>query len=136
MPIERREIILSHEELLQAVQAYAKMTSTFLPRGQIIEACIGPGADGGAELTVVVDAIYGQSQQRIEVRAGAPDVLELLIRCCLENNIPIPRRGVRGMRVVEGMLALVIEIGDSAAEPAPVRPARPEVVRRPQVVRG
>jgi len=111
MPTERRQIILSTDEVLQAIQAYRRMAPEFLPRGSILGFRLdGPEAPGGAPaLTVSVEMAYGRTHQATEVRAEEADVLQMLIRCCVENNIPIPRRGAKRAALVGGALALLID---------------------------
>ncbi len=56
MPLERRHIILSAEEVLQAINAYRRMMPEFLPRGPILGFRLAePEASGEAPaLTVSV----------------------------------------------------------------------------------
>ena len=89
--------ILSAEEVLQAVNAYRRMMPEFLPRGPILGFRLDePEAPGGTPaLTVSVEMSYGRTQQVTELRAEGTDVVQMLVRCCVENNIPIPRRGAK-----------------------------------------
>lgn len=109
MPIELRTIMLSAEEVSQAIDSYARMAAHFLPRGHVLGFRLEPSEDGlEVGLMVSVEAMYGSTRTVIEVRTEQEDAVKLLIRCCLENNIPIPRRGIKTAAVVEGLLALVI----------------------------
>lgn len=111
MPLERRHIILSAEEVLQAIASYRRTTPEFLPRGAILGFRLDePEAPGGAPaLTVSVEMSYGRTQQVTELRAEGTDVVQMLVRCCVENNIPIPRRGAKRAALIDGALALLIE---------------------------
>ena len=119
MPIERRQIILSEKELLQAIRAYSRMRTDFLPHGEVIGFTLEPTArDGGVHLTVDVGMIYGQTRQTISIQTAEADIIELLIRCCLENNIPIPKIGRKSAGIIDGMLTLFIYFADVAADVA------------------
>ncbi len=111
MPSERRQIILSAEETVHAVEAYRRVRPELLPRGPILGFRLdAPEAAGGAPaLLVRVEMAYGRTHQAAEVRAEEADLLELLVRCCLENNIPIPRGGSKRAALIDGALALVID---------------------------
>ena len=53
-----------------------------------------------------------QAGERVlDVRLRDTSVLALLIRFCLENNVPIPKRGNKAVRLVDGLLTLVIDYG-------------------------
>jgi hypothetical protein len=122
MPSERRQIILSKNEVLQAIQAYRRTRTNFLPHGEVAGFTLKPAAgDSGVRLTVDVGMVYGQTRQTIAIEATEADVVDMMIRCCLENNIPIPKAGRKSAGVVDGMLALIIYSDDTspgAATPA------------------
>jgi hypothetical protein len=121
MPIERRQIMLSEPELLQAIQSYRRVHPDFLPHGELKELGLKPSADGGVHLIIDVSMIYGQARQIIRIEPVATDIIELLIRCCLENNIPIPRAGRKSASIVDGMLALIICSVDEIETPRHAR---------------
>jgi hypothetical protein len=123
MPIERRQIMLSEPELLQAIQSYRRMHPDFLPHGELKELGLKPSADGGVQLTIDVSMIYGQMRQIIRIEPVAKDIVERLVRCCLENNIPIPRAGRKSAGIVDGMLALIICTDDEIGVPRLARRA-------------
>lgn len=109
MPAERRQILLSAEETLHAIQSYARMRPQFLPHGQVLGFRLDGGEEeGGIGLTISVEAVYGATRTVLDVRTTQPDIVELLIRCCLENNIPIPRSSAKAAAVVDGHLALIV----------------------------
>jgi len=72
------------------------MAQHFLPRGRVLGCEFARGEDAsGAKLTVSVEAAYGATRAAFEAAVEQADTLALLIRCCLEHNIPIPRRSVK-----------------------------------------
>jgi hypothetical protein len=115
MPIEIHQILLSSEEVTHALNAYRQVNTTFLPQGDVVKVKVGPAADahapGGVELTVSIAMQYGSSQHKADFTIGVADIVELLIRFCLENNIPVPRLGTKAAELIDGALALRIEYG-------------------------
>jgi hypothetical protein len=70
-------------------------------------------------LVVSVVMVYGQTRHTISIEIAEADIVHLLIRFCLENNIPIPKVGRKSAGIIDGMLALVIwSGGDHADVPA------------------
>jgi hypothetical protein len=109
MPIERRQILLSDGELLHAIEVFRRVRPDFLPHGDVNDCKIEPaGADGAAHITISVSMVYGETRQVIKIATKEADILELLIRCCLENNIPIPRAGRKSTGIIDGRMALMI----------------------------
>jgi hypothetical protein len=118
MPIERRQILLSDEELAHAVDAYRNASPSFLPPGSILQVNVGtrPGhcATGGGVMTVGVCLTYGETEQRMDVTVRETDIVNLLVRFCPENNVLLPRSAPKTAAAVDGKLALVIEYDHSA----------------------
>lgn len=109
MPTELRQIVLSADETMQAIQSYARMTTHFLPHGRVLGFQLEPVVPGGdVGLIISIEAVYGKTHAPLEIKADPADVAELLIRCCLENNIPIPRHSVKTAKAIDGQLALVV----------------------------
>ena len=109
MPVERRQIILSEVEVLQAIESYRRTHAEFLPHGEVAGLTLKPTpGNSGVHLTVNVGMIYGQTRHAISIEVADADIVELLIRCCLENNIPIPKSSSKSAGVTDGMLTLII----------------------------
>jgi len=106
VPIERRTISLLEDELRQAVEAFRRVTPDVLPAGALRAVRI-EGGDAAPVLTASVQA----GERVLDVRLRDTSVLALLIRFCLENNVPIPKRGNKAVRLVDGLLTLVIDYG-------------------------
>jgi len=113
MLTERRQILLSDEKLTHAVEAYRNANPSFLPPGNILQVNVGPGpgncTTGGVVMTVGVCLTYGETEQRMDVRARETDIINLLVRFCLENNVLLPRAAPKAAAAVDGKLGLVIE---------------------------
>jgi hypothetical protein len=54
---------------------------------------------------------YGDGRQKMDVPLRDVDILGLLIRFLLENNVPIPRAGTKAAMVIDGNVALSIDSG-------------------------
>ena len=113
MPIEKRQILLSSEELVHAIEAYRNVNPTFLPQGDLLKAEVGPGTEAHApadvEVTVSICMRYGDRKHRVDLTIPTADIVSLLIRFCLENNVPVPRLGTKAAALMNGALALRIE---------------------------
>lgn len=109
MPRETRQIALSDDELIQAIRSYRRMQPDFLPQGPVLRASFTRTEDLDTRLTVAVRMRYGASEQEVEVQLQEADLLPLLVRFCLENNIPVPRRGEKKAQLIDGAAVLHIE---------------------------
>jgi hypothetical protein len=119
MPIEQRQIMLSEAEVLQALESYRRTRTDFLPNGDVTGLALKPPPrDGSVHLVVSVVMVYGQTRHTISIEIAEADVVHLLIRFCLENNIPIPKIGRKSAGIIDGMLALVIWSGGDNADVA------------------
>jgi hypothetical protein len=119
MPIEQRQIMLSEAEVLQAIESYRRTRTDFLPNGEVTGLALkSPPRDGLVHLVVSVSMVYGQTRHTISIEIAEPDIVHLLIRFCLENNIPIPKLGRKSTGVIAGMLALIIHSGADIADAA------------------
>ena len=108
MPRELRHIVLSRNELTQALEAYRRMTATGLPDGTIV--AVEP--DQQHDLKVVLTRECGSAPQQLETVLAAKHIVPMLVRFCYENNIPLPMNGKKAYRTINGELALVVRIDD------------------------
>ncbi|MBV9116960.1 MAG: hypothetical protein JOY63_06310 [Acetobacteraceae bacterium] len=97
------------DELRQAVEAFRRVTPDVLPAGALRAIRVEDG-DASPVLTASVQA----GERVLDVRLRDTSVLALLVRFCLENNVPIPKRGNKAVRLVDGLLTLVIDYGSDA----------------------
>lgn len=113
MPIERRSVSLSAGDLLQAMDAYRQSAPELLPPG-LVDSVTPEGGDGDSvTLSVVVRTGAGA----VEARLHAASVLELLIRYCISQRIPLLRRAHKRVAVMGGLVTLMLE-HETAPEPA------------------
>ena len=116
VPRELRKIIFTAEELVHAVKSYDRVTDAFLPPGEV--RAVRVEQQGGVRLVVSLqlDTVGAR-----DVDVSLEEVIELLIRACLENNIPIPRRADKFLAVLDGDLAMVMDIVDEDASGVPTQ---------------
>ncbi len=102
---EVRKIILNEDELRAAFERH-RVTPNFLPDGKII------GCKIAADDCVVVtlELPYGSRVQHSNFVFNAADVVNPLIRFCLENNIMLPKNGRKSFRVIDNQPCLQVEL--------------------------
>lgn len=105
MPIERRDITFTPDELLQAIDFYRICAPELLPPGPITGLSAHPGKGGAVTLSVTVRGVAGP----VESRLHAASVLEMLIRFCIESRIPLLRRARKHVTTADGNVTLVLE---------------------------
>ncbi len=103
---EVRKIILSQTELEKALNSFRRLKPDFLPPGRI-SYC--KPVENGAPL-VGIEMKYGTSTHELEFALTKDDFLEVLIKFCLENNIPLPRKGDKAAGFSDGNATLYIQL--------------------------
>lgn len=109
MPIERREIRLAEDELMRAIISYGRQTPGVLPPGPVLRVALQHVPDAAPCVTATVLLAADREEPPVDVRLQASNVLEMLVRYCQEEGIPIPRGGQKSTSVIGGMLTLVID---------------------------
>lgn len=107
MPLELRKIFLTGDELIDGLKSFRRVNEDFLPQGDIVSTKINEDLTVG----VSVRAAYRGGTQDADFTVGKDDLLEILIRFCIENNIPIPRQGAKKVIGVSNRLGLEIRVG-------------------------
>jgi len=101
MPHERREIVFSMNEFLDALMRYNEMRGGIRYRThQIRKAGVDKNKNGVAELTFDDDET---------VEFSETDVLASLIAYCIENKVPLPARAGKKVVVTDDAVHLAIE---------------------------
>lgn len=114
MPVEIRRIILSEEELKRALNSYRRMTKGFLPDGDFEQ--VEVKNDG--TLNVKIGMNYSGQEKMADFEVTSDHACDILIRFCVENNIPIPREGTKKPIEAAGRLVLQIRLSDLEEERA------------------
>ena len=112
MPIEHREILLNEQEVVMAATAFFRTRPADYPAGRILSAA-GRATPDGPQVDVQV-ATAPDGEPRTVVLEGQP-IIDLLTRFCHENNIPIPRAGVKRVGIDGTTISLKISLGDMEA---------------------
>jgi len=113
MPFERREIRLTNDELLQAIEVYGRQTPGVLPTGPLLGVVVANSALEMPVVTVTVRCAADMTGPPVDIVLNHESVFEVLVRFCLEEGIPIPRGGRKTTSVLDGLLALVINYGEN-----------------------
>ena len=108
MATELRRIFLDPAELLAATQSYLRANVEIV--GSVTVVSVQASKDGTLAVNFFRSA--QTSQPEADVVLQRDQVLELLVRFCLENNIPLPRMGAKIPVACGDSLALQIKIGD------------------------
>jgi len=109
MPREIRKIILSREEMAEAVDSFRRVRKDLLPPGTIlsVEEAKGPS------VTVHIEMRFGPNVRNDEFVLENEHLVETMIRFCLENNIIVPRGGKKTVRCIDQEWLLEIKLHDS-----------------------
>jgi hypothetical protein len=121
---EIRRIIFSNDEVLSAFAAYSRKVPSFLPPGRLISCAPIGWAGTESEVRVRVETTVGATVREIEIICRGTEVLQPLILCCLENNIPLSREGRKAFLVVDSQANLMTDLNldyDLVFEEAPMR---------------
>ncbi|PCJ68498.1 MAG: hypothetical protein COA62_15190 [Rhodobiaceae bacterium] len=106
MAEELRYIMFSDEEFLFGIESYRRMNPDFLPNGHLDK--WAAGKNGSLNFTMTLKG--GSTKNVVSFTVEATQVTEILVRFCIENNIPIPRAGKKVVRTQDGKLALRISL--------------------------
>jgi hypothetical protein len=109
MPLEQRKIILSQYEVQQALDSFRRTSEYLMPTGRVKGFFLENTREKEPELIVSLECSDNPHQPVIDVTVKGHQLSGMLIKFCLENNIPIPRKSQRQCCLVDGKLALSIE---------------------------
>ncbi len=102
MAEELRYIMVSNSEFLSGVQSYRRTHADFLPKGDLLS--WSPGTGKSVDLSIVVAG--GATKNEMTFTIEAQHVTAILIRFCIENNIPVPLAGIKDWFVRNDKIAL------------------------------
>jgi len=104
MAEELRYIMVSNEDFLSGVQSYRRTHTDFLPAGDLDKWALGTGKS--VDITMTVSG--GSTKNQMTFKIEAQHVTEILVRFCIENNIPVPLAGIKDWFVRNDKIALRI----------------------------
>jgi hypothetical protein len=111
MPIEHREVVVDENELHLAVGAFVRVWPMSFPEGRYAAAKLASTPDGPV-VEALFDSTEGTNQSnRFCLDSGM--LIEVLVRFCHENNIPVPRAGRKSVQVSQSSVSLKIVLGET-----------------------
>jgi hypothetical protein len=110
MPRELRQIILARDEVIGAIDSYRRTSPQALPQGDVLS--YSANANGG--LRIGMKLSYGSTQQVLDIDLDGPQIVQLLAKFCIENNIMLPRNSEKSYKLVNDELILIIRINMTA----------------------
>ncbi len=112
MPRERRQIALTDAEMAVAVERYAEQNPDRFPTGRVTN-CVA--SSDGLDLTIRSRDLARRASHYHVSRA---DTLRILIFFCLDQRIPMPRKGEKSLYFEDGILHLQITLDTHLCAPA------------------
>ena len=109
MPREIRKIILNDAEVMEAVAAYRRVTDDLLPPGAILD--VRPSEDNG--ISIEIEMKFGPNIRKDWFILEREHLTESMVRYCIENNIIVPRHGIRKARAMDKAWVLEIRLKDA-----------------------
>ena len=114
MASELRHIILSDAEFASSLHSFRRTHEDFLPAGEIVK-----WSEGATQTVDVTMSIKGGSTvNEMVFTVEQEQVIDILVRFCMENNIPIPRAGAKKWSVRESGIPLSISLEGAELERA------------------
>lgn len=105
MPIERRRILFSDDEIVEAAIAHCKATGIALPNADVEEFHIDDRAGCALTLTFAVTS----PDQVDELRLDPGTLLSALVAFCRVTAIPLPRAPSKRLEPKDGALSMVFD---------------------------
>jgi len=115
---EIRQIMLTGDELILAIEAYRRVVPGFLPPGKITRCALTEGS----VLAVSIETPCNDGVKTVTFLLKNFDILEPLIRFCIENNIPLPKDGRKTADIKGNAASLWVALNLSIELPAWVAP--------------
>ncbi len=106
MPIERRRIIFSHDEVVNAVLGHCRLSGIALPDAEVEGVDIAMDGDCSVQLTFAVES----PEQADQVCIDAEAVLNAVIGFCRMRSIPLPRAAAKRLEPMDGELSMVFDM--------------------------
>lgn len=108
---ENRQIIFSKMALLEAVLMQLKKLQQKIPVGKIE----GIDVQDGDAVTATL-RLRDLHTNKVHDLPVAPEVLAAgLIAFCADHRIPVPRRAAKSLRMIDGQVALILELPPRSA---------------------
>ena len=89
MATELRHIILSKSEFTSSLHSFRRTHEDFLPSGDIVD--WKAGDNGTIDVTLCIKG--GSTTYEMAFTIEPEQITDIIVRFCMENNIPVPRAG-------------------------------------------
>ncbi len=106
MASELRHITLSDAEFTSSLHSFRRTHEDFLPSGEIVE--WAAGTDKTIDVTMIIKG--GSSVNQMMFTVESQQIIDILVRFCMENNIPVPRAGDKKWSAVDGGITLSVAL--------------------------
>lgn len=116
MLIEYRKIEFPENDLVEAIACHDEATSQRLGTGELVR--IEVAGDEITEIIAVVE--YPENGGTGSIPLPVSFVTAAMIRYCMDEGIPVPKRGRKDIEIGEGTFSLIMRLtkGTIADEPA------------------
>ncbi len=102
MATEFRRIVLTNDELMDAIALYNRAAKQKLPAGQFVSCTVKDGQD----LTVCLEICDISTDKRHNIDLEAAYIGASIIKWCQSEKIPIPRAAEKSVKAVGDNIAL------------------------------
>jgi len=114
MASELRHITLSDAEFTSSLHSFGRTHKDFLPSGEIVDWIAGDNQTVDVTMSIKGGSTVNQMVFTIEPQ----QVIDILVRFCMENNVPVPRAGEKKWSRREAGITLSIALSGSELERA------------------
>ncbi len=109
MLTEYRKLVFPDSELIQAITAHDEVSMKFLDSKDLVKV----EATASPDLKIVAK-LRGKDGRDESVQLEYSYVVAAMVRYCVEQKIPLPRRGEKLIELDDGKLALSISMDGSS----------------------
>lgn len=106
MPTERRRIIFSDDEVVDAALSYCRATGIPVPDAKVEHHTIATDSDCSLVLTFAVSS----PDQSDEVEIDTVGVLGALVAYCRIQSIPLPKPAAKRLEPYDGAVSMVFDM--------------------------
>ncbi len=103
MPLERRRIIFSDDEVVSAALAHCKSSGIAIPDAAVEAADVAIDEDCSLTMTFAVTS----PDQSDEVHIDSETLLQALVSFCRVAAVPLPRAASKRLEPMDGALSMV-----------------------------
>ena len=103
---EIRSIIFAQNELEEAVKLFHTSVQAILPPGRIISFEIA----GNKEPALKVNVVAPKQGEVSTTTIASAHVAAAMLHYCIQNGIPVPRKGKKKIELIDGSLALTLTL--------------------------